>query len=368
MKLIKKILLFVFALFLLALAGLATTLAYTEKCSDTPAAVEGGMTAVFAHCYGSADVLTVEKVAIPQPADDEILVQIKAAAVNPLDWHEMWGSPYIMRLMRGIGKPERAAMGADFSGIVVAIGDEVSNFKPGDEVFGGWRGTFAEYLTMPADRAIAMKPGNVSFAEAAAIPVAALTALQALVDHGGLQAGERVLINGASGGVGTYATQIAVALGAEVSGVCSTRNVEMVSALGASQVFDYKKENYTESGQKFDLIVDMVGNHSITANRDVLTENGRLIIVGGPKGDWIAPLIPPIKALVTQPFVDQKLATFVAKLDQADLDTLGTMMAEGKLKSQLDRTYSLEQIADAIRYSESGRARGKIIVSVGKGD
>ncbi|MEM7361081.1 MAG: NAD(P)-dependent alcohol dehydrogenase [Pseudomonadota bacterium] len=366
MRLIKKFLKFVLVIFVLALAGLAATLAYTEKCEGTPSAVEGGMTAAFAHCYGSADVITLEKVAIPQPADDEILVQVKAAAVNPLDYHEMRGSPYIMRLMRGIGKPERASLGADFSGVVVAVGDEVTNFKPGDEVFGGSRGAFAEYLTIRADRSIVRKPSNVSFAEAAAIPVAALTALQALVDHGELQTGERVLINGASGGVGTYTTQIATALGAEVSGVCSTRNVEMVKALGAKQVFDYKKENYTESGQKFDLIVDMVGNHSISANRDVLTDNGRLIIVGGPKGDWIAPLIYPIKALVTQPFVNQKIASFVARLKQDDLDTLANMMAEGKLTSQIDRTYPLEQIADAIRYSESGRARGKIIVAVGE--
>ena len=269
-----------------------------------------------------------------------------------------------MRLSAGIGKPSDQRMGVDFAGVVAEVGADATKFAVGDAVFGGRSGAFAEYLLVPEDRAIAAKPDNVSFEDAAAVGIAAVTALQALRDDGRLTAGEKVLINGASGGVGTYAVQIAKALGAEVHGVCSTRNVEMVRALGADHVFDYRNENYTESGNEYDLIVDMVGNQSLTANRRVLKPQGRMVIVGGPKGNWVAPLGPPLKAALLSPFVDQELSTMLAVMKGDDLEYLASLMADGRLTSQIDRRYSLADTAEALRYLETQRARGKVIITV----
>jgi NADPH:quinone reductase-like Zn-dependent oxidoreductase len=256
-------------------------------------------------------------------------------------------------------------MGADFAGVVAEIGAEVTKFAVGDAVFGAHSGAFAEYLLVPEDGGIAAIPEGVSFESAAAVGVAALTALQALRDAGGLVAGEKVLINGASGGVGTYAVQIAKHIGAEVHGVCSTRNVEMVRALGADHVFDYKKEDYTESGNEYDMIVDMVGNHSLTANRGVLKPNGRLVIVGGPKGDWIAPLVPPVKAAMLSPFVDQDISVILARIKGGDLEHLAGLLADGSLTSRIDRRYPLAETVEALRYLETQRARGKVIITIG---
>jgi NADPH:quinone reductase-like Zn-dependent oxidoreductase len=283
--------------------------------------------------------------------------------VNPLDYHYMRGSPYLLRLARGIGKPKDQRMGVDFSGVVAEIGDEVTKFAVGDAVFGGRSGAFAEYLLVPEDGAIAATPDDVSFESAAAVGVAAVTALQALRDEGGLVAGEKVLINGASGGVGTYAVQIAKELGAEVHGVCSTRNVEMVRALGADHVFDYKTEDYTESGNEYDLIVDMVGNRSLNANRRVLKPNGRMVVVGGPKGDWVAPLGPPIKAAMLSPFVDQQIGVILAQLNSEDLEYLAGLLADGSLTPRIDTRYTLADSAEALRYLETQRARGKVIIT-----
>jgi NADPH:quinone reductase-like Zn-dependent oxidoreductase len=269
-----------------------------------------------------------------------------------------------MRLSSGIGQPSDHRMGVDFAGVVAETGGEVTKFKVGDAVFGGRSGAFAEYLIIPEDRAIAKKPDNVSFDEAAAVGIAAVTALQALRDDGRLKAGEKVLINGASGGVGTYAVQIAKALGAEVHGVCSTRNVEMVRALGADHVFDYKKENYTESDNEYDLIVDMVGNLSLTANRRVLKPKGRMVLVGGPKGNWIAPLLPMIKAMIASKFVDQEIGSMLAVLRGEDLEYLAGLMADGRLTSRIDTHYPLSDTAEALRYLETQRARGKVIIDV----
>lgn len=366
MRLIYKILVALLLIVALVTAAFAYTISKTDPCpSVTPAPPSGAkMRAALARCYGSPDVITLEQVAKPVPASNEVLVKIKAAAVNPLDWHELRGSPYVMRLAGGIGKPESIELGVDFAGVIEQVGDQVTEFAVGDEVFGGWGGAFAEYVAMPADRAITKKPTDISFAEAAAIPIAAITALQSLQRHGLDLTGQRVLINGASGGVGTYATQIAKAMGAHVSGVCSTRNVQLVRDLGADHVFDYKQEDYTKSGQTFDLIVDMVGNHSVSANRAMLNPEGSLVIVGGAKGDWMGPLKNPIVAAITNPFVDHELVVILAKMKQDDLTTLANMMATGKLTSRIDRTYPLSEIAEAIRYSESGRARGKIIVAI----
>ena len=350
----------------LAVISLGFVVSYTPACEPAPALTEGvpSMKAVAYRCYGSADVLEYRDVEKPAPAGQEVLVKVRAAAVNPFDWHNMRGSPYLMRLGSGIGAPRDSRLGVDFAGTVEAVGDEVTRFAPGDAVFGGRSGAFAEYLVIPEDRALAHIPENVTFEAAAAVPIAAITALQALRDDGQLQPGQKVLINGASGGVGTFAVQIAKAMGADVTGVCSTRNVEMVRSLGADHVFDYKKENYTDSGERYDLIVDMVGNHSLLANRRVLTPEGRMVLVGGPKGDWIAPLKNPLKAMLLSPFVDQTFGMMLAKLDKQDLELLADMMARGKVTPVIDRRYPLSETADAIRYSEAGRARGKIIISM----
>ena len=350
----------------IAILALAITISYTSDCEPAPTVASGTATmkAVVSRCYGGPEALEYLDVAIPEPGPKDVLVKVKAAAVNPLDYHYMRGSPYLMRLSAGIGRPSDQRMGVDFAGVVEAVGEEVSEFAVGDAVFGGRNGAFAEYLVIPEDRAIAAKPDNVSFDEAAAIGVAAVTALQALRDDGRLQAGEKVLINGASGGVGTYAVQIAKAMGAEVHGVCSTRNVEMVRALGADHVFDYKQENYTESDNEYDLIVDMVGNHSLSANRNVLKSQGRMVLVGGPKGDWIAPLVPLVKAMMLSLFVDQEIGAMLATMDGDDLDYLAGLMADGRVTSRIDTHYPLSETAEALRYLETQRARGKVIIDV----
>ena len=366
MKLRYKIIIGVLAVLAIAVLSLGLVLSYEAECDPPPALADDTtrMKAVTYHCYGSPDVLEYGDVEKPEPGDGDVLVKVRAAGVNPLDWHYMRGSPYLMRLGSGIGKPRDSRLGVDFAGIVAAVGSEVTRFKVGDEVFGGASGAFAEYVLIPQDYALARKPANVPFEQAAGVTIAALTALQALRDKGQVKAGQKVLINGASGGVGTYAVQIAKHFGAEVHGVCSTRNVEMVRLLGAYRVFDYKKESYIDSGEEYDLIVDMVGNHSLSANRRVMTPEGTLVLVGGPKGDWVGPLARPIGALFLGPFIDQQLITLFARLNREDLEFIGELMAAGVLTTRIDTRYPLEQVADAIRHSEGGRARGKIILNI----
>lgn len=353
-------------LVVVGLVALAFTLAYTSDCpAPGPGlAGEATMMGVFRHCYGSPDVLRYQRAAIPTPADDQILVKVASASVNPYDVHFMTGSPYILRLMAGIGAPENAHIGSDFAGTVVAVGRNVTALEPGDRVFGGADHAFSEYLVRGATGSVVRIPDGVSFEQAAGIPIAGVTALQALRDHGQLKSGQRVLINGASGGVGTYAVQIARAMGAHVTGVCSGRNVELVSSLGADQVFNYKQENYLESGQKFDLIVDMVGNHSPIENQGVLTPNGRLVIVGGSKGNWIAPFVVPVKAAIANRFTDQELMSFTARMEPEDLAAVAEMIAAGDVRTVVDRHYPLSDTAEAMRYSASRRASGKIIIDV----
>lgn len=349
-----------------AISTLGLVLSHNSECSTAPA-VSGDaetMKAVVYRCYGSADVLEYADVEKPAPADDEVLVKVHAASINPLDWHYMRGTPYFMRLGSGLGAPDNTSMGVDFAGTVTAVGKTVSRFKAGDEVFGGRSGAFAEYVTVRADRALVLKPANVTFGQAASVPIAAITALQALRDTGQLHSGQKVLINGASGGVGTFAVQIARSFGAEVTGVCSTRNIEMVKSIGADFVVDYTKENYTESGKRYDLIVDMVGNHSLLANRRVLTPDGRFVIVGGAKGDWLGPLMAPIKALILSPFVSQQFAMMISEFNQKDLTFLANLMRDGKMTAVIDRSYGLSEVPAAIRYSEEGHARGKIVIDL----
>ncbi len=356
-----------FLLFLaVAVSGLALMLARTSACDPPPAVPEGVelMKAVVARCYGSPDVLEFVDVEKPTPTADEVLVKIHAAAVNPTDWHYMRGSPYFIRLSAGLGAPSDTTVGVDFAGMVAAVGENVTQFKPGDEVFGARGGAFAEYVAVPEHRTLVLKPSNVTFEQAAAVPIAGITALQALRDKGNIKSGQKVLINGASGGVGTFAVQIAKSYGAEVTGVSSTRNVDMVRSIGADHVIDYKSEDYTKGNEEYDLIIDNVGNHSLTANKNVLTDDGVLVIVGASSGNWLGPLMRPLKSKILQPFVDQEFALLLAELSKDDLNVLSDLMRAEKMTSVIDRRYSLRELPDAMRYSESGRARGKIIIEL----
>ena len=350
----------------LAIFSLGLVLSHNADCVPAPeiSSESLSMKAIVYRCYGSPDVLTYEDIEKPMPDGDEVLVKVHAASVNPLDWHYMRGSPYFIRLGSGVGAPKDIRLGVDFAGTVEAVGKDVEQFKLGDEVFGGANGAFSEYVTVRDSRALAMKPANITFEQAASVPIAAITALQALRDKGKIKTGHRVLINGASGGVGTFAVQIAKSFGAEVTGVCSTRNVEMVRSIGADHVFDYKKENYTESGKQYDLIIDNVGNHSLLANRRVLSPEGVLVIVGGAGGNWLGPLIRPIKALLLSPFVGQEFVLILAQLRQEDLAILGDLMQAGTVTPVIDRSYGLDEVPAAIAYSEEGHARGKIVVNL----
>ncbi len=349
-----------------AITSLALVLSHSSACGPAPAVSDqAGLTqAVVYRCYGSPDVLELASVEKPAPLDDEVLIKVHAASVNPLDWHYMRGSPYLMRLGSGLGSPNNTRLGVDFAGTVEAVGQNVKRFKPGDEVFGGRTGAFGEYVIVREDRALAMKPADITFEQAASVPIAAVTALQALRDKGHIEPGHKVLINGASGGVGTFAVQIAKSLGAEVTGVCSTRNVEMVRSIGADHVIDYKKQDYTESGERYDLIIDMVGNHSLLANRQVLNPEGTLVIVGGSKGNWVGPLMRPINALILSPFVDQEFVMIIAELNKDDLTALGDLMQAGEVTPVIDRRFPLSEVPAAIRYSEEGHARGKIVIEI----
>ena len=349
-----------------ALASLALVLSYDAACG--PAAAASGeaetMKAVVYRCYGSSEVLEYTDIAKPVAGDDEVLVKVRAAAVNPLDWHYMHGSPYIMRLGTGLGRPKEERLGVDFAGTVEAVGRNVRRFKPGDEVFGGRTGAFAGYVTVREERAVVRKPDNVTFEQAAAVPIAAITALQALRDKGRLQPGQKVLINGASGGVGTFAVQIARSMGAEVTGVCSTRNVALVRSLGASHVIDYTQEGYTGGGPRYDLIIDNVGNHSLLENRKALLPEGKYVMVGGQGGDWIGPLARAASAPLLSLFTSQQFAMMLSHMDPDDLAALSDLMQDGKLVPVIDRQFPLGELAAAIRYSEAGHARGKIVIAV----
>jgi len=366
MKLRYKIASGILVFFGVAISSLALFLSHDSACEPAPAVSANSetMKAIVYRCYGSSDVLKFEDVEKPTPADDEVLVKVVAAAVNPLDWHFMRGTPYFLRLLTGVGAPSFTGLGVDFAGTVEAVGSKVKNFKPGDDVFGGGNGSFAEYVTVHESGALAMKPVGVSFEQAASAPIAAITALQALRDVGKLEPGQKVLINGASGGVGTFAVQIAKSFGAEVTGVCSTRNVEMVLSIGADHVVDYKQEDYTESGKKYDLILDMVGNHSLSENRAALEDDATFIIVGGAKGNWLGPMMGPIKALMLSPFVDQEFVMIIAEERADDLAILGELMQTGVVTPVIYSRYTLSEVPAALRHSEDGHARGKIIINI----
>jgi NADPH:quinone reductase-like Zn-dependent oxidoreductase len=351
----------------LVLGVLVAYFASSNTCDAPNTAAPGTPMKAIVYCdYGTADVLRLEDIEKPTPADDEILVRVRAAAVNPLDWHTMRGTPYIMRIGSGLRKPKVTRLGVDYSGTVEAVGRNVTQFKPGDDVFGGRTGALAEYVSARADRAVVLKPSNLTFEQAASVPVAAITALQGLRDKGKIQPGQKVLINGASGGVGTFAVQIAKTFGADVTGVCSTRNVEMVRSLGADQVIDYTREDYTRSDQRYDVILDNVGNRALLDNRRILNPDGKYVLIGGggpDDGRWIGPFVKPIAALVLSPFVSQDMGMMLADLNKNDLTFLGDLMQEGKVTPVIDRRYRLSEAPEAIRYLEEGRARGKVVIT-----
>jgi NADPH:quinone reductase-like Zn-dependent oxidoreductase len=354
---------------LLALAVLIGGLVYAIQ-PNPPLPCNGNgehAQAIVHHEYGLADdVLRLENVEKCMPNEHQVLIKVRAASVNPLDWHYVRGTPYLVRMENGYRKPLTERLGVDVAGVVEAVGSRVTQFKPGDEVFGVARGAFGEYARA-SEKRIVHKPAGLTFEQAAALPVAASTALQGLRDGGKVKQGQRVLINGSSGGVGTFMVQLAKSFGAHVTAVCSTRNVELVQSLGADHVIDYKKEDFTQGEQRYDVIIDNVGNHTLGNLRRALADEGTLVMIGGggpDAGDWLGGMKLPLKAMFVQPFVDQELGFFLSEGRQDDLRLLGEMAGQGKLRVVVDRTYSLSEVPDAIRYLESGRARGKVIIAV----
>jgi len=352
-------------------AVLALTVGYVLSDNDCESVLAASpsrpMQAIVRCDYGTAEVLRLAQVETPVPGDDEILVKVHVAAVNPLDWHEMRGTPYVMRLGTGLRRPKEIRLGVDFAGTVAATGSKVTRFKAGDAVFGGRSGALAEYLLVRQDRAVAAKPPNVSFEQAAGAGVAAITALQGLRDAGRLQPGDHVLINGASGGVGTFAVQIAKSMGAEVTGVSSAGNHELVRSLGADHVIDYRTQDYAAGEQRYDVILDNVGNRGLSENRRVLEPDGRYVLIGGggpDAGNWLGPLARPLQALLLSPFVSQDMGMFLARFNSEDMQRLAELMRSGAVTPVIDRSYPLGQTAEAIRYLESGRARGKVVIAM----
>lgn len=321
------------------------------------------MNAIVQSKYGSPDVLKLREIDKPTPGDEEVLVRVRAAAVNPLDWHDVRGEPYVLRLSTGLRKPKNRVPGVDLAGQVEAVGRKVTQLQPSDEVFGVCRGAFAEYACGKAE-GLRPKPAKLTFEQAAAVPVAALTALQALRDRGKIKPGQEVLIVGASGGVGTFAVQIAKALGARVTGVCRTRNIDMVRSLGADEVMDYTQEDFTQSGRRFDLIVDMAGTHSLLECRRALVPRGTYVIVGAPSGRWIKGLDRFVKAIVLSLFVSQRLVPFITSANKKDLAVLEGLIEAGQVRPVIDRSYSLSEAPEAVRYVEEGHARGKVVITI----
>jgi NADPH:quinone reductase-like Zn-dependent oxidoreductase len=310
-------------------------------------------------------VVELRELETPAPGDDEVLVRVRAASVNIADWYEVVGRPRIGRLAMGILGPKEIRLGVDYAGVVEAVGRDVTELGPGDEVFGGRTGAYAEYVVAKAGRAIVRKPANVSFEVAAAVPVAAVTALQALRDKGGLVRGQRVLVHGASGGVGTYTVQIAKALGATVTAVCSTPNVEIAHSLGADRVVDYTREDWTKGDERYDLLVDIAGTRPFSHLRRVLEPEATVVVVGGPRANrLLGPLGHVIGSKLAALYRSQRAVFFIAKLDKPDLETLRDLLETGRLTSVVDHIYPLEQIAAALEHMGTGHPRGKIVVGL----
>jgi NADPH:quinone reductase-like Zn-dependent oxidoreductase len=371
MKLLKRIVKWVgiLVLFIALASSLWLFVAYwksTNDCERNATAPTNPMKAIV-NCEYEVENLHLRDLEKPLPNDNEVLVRVRAASINPVDGHMIRGS-WLMRPMSGMRKPTNTRFGTDFSGVVEAIGKNVTNFKLGDEVFGAKNGAIAEYICVKADRGIVMKPNNVTFEQAGSVAVAALTALQGLRDMGRIQTGQKVLINGASGGVGTFAVQIAKAFGAEVTGVCSTRNVDLVKSIGADRVIDYTKEDFTKTDQRYDMIYDLVGNHSFSERRQILTPNGICVLagVGGAgihPGSWGRMLGNFWDAFLSK-FTRQKFPFYIAKLTKEDLNVLRDLMQSGKVSPVIDRTYKISETQAAVRYLEEGHARGKVVITI----
>ena len=338
----------------------------TNDCQRNAATPNNPMKAILSCEYG-AENLKLQEIEKPTPADNEVLVRVRAASVNPVDGHLIRGG-WLMRPMSGMRKPKNTRFGTDFAGTVEAIGKNVTSFKPGDEVFGAKDGAVAEYICVKADRAIVMKPSNITFEQAGSVGVAGITALQGLRDKGRIQAGQKVLINGASGGVGTFAIQIAKAFGAEVTAVCSTRNVDLVKSIGADHVIDYSKQDFTKTDQRYDMIYDLVGNHGFSERRNILKPNGICVLAGiggaGAHPETMERIVGNFWNAFRSNFSKEKFVFYIAKLTRGDFGVLRDLMQSGKVSPVIDRTYKLEQTADAVRYMEEGHARGKVVVKI----
>ena len=327
------------------------------------------MKAAIIRRYGSPEVVGIAEIPKPVPKENEVLVRVCAASVNPLDWHGTQGSPYIARMAGGVRAPKDPRLGIDVAGRVETVGRNVTGFRPEDRVFGMCKGAFAEYACASAAGSamsvLARMHENLTFEQAAAAPVAALTALQAIRDKGKIQPGQKVLIHGASGGVGTFAVQFANYFGAEVTGVCSTRNIELVRSLGAARVIDYTKEDWAAaSSERYDLLIDCVGDRSLVACARILQPKGTHIVITGPNGPWLGPLARMLKALTLSPFVSRHLVPFIAKASRDDLTFIGKLIAAGAVTPVIDRRYRFSEVRDAIRHVEEGHARGKVVITM----
>ena len=332
--------------------------------ADTPTPPEGRMRAIVQRAYGSPDVFRLAQIRIPEVADSQVLVRVHAAGLDRGTWHLMAGQPYLLRLAFGLRKPRNPVPGLDLAGTVVAVGSAVNRFSPGEEVYGTGHGSFAEYAAAPEDQ-LARKPGNLSFEQAAVVPVSGLTALQALTDVGRVETGQRVLITGASGGVGSYAVQLAKALRAEVTGVSSTAKLDLVRSLGADHVIDYTRDDFADGEHRYDLILDIAGNPTLSRLRRALTPTGKAVIVGGEQGGSLTGgLDRQFRAVALSLLVRQRLTFFVSKERGSDLERLTEFIESGKLTPSLDQIFLLDQVPEAMRHLAGGKARGKIAITV----
>ncbi|MFO7573023.1 MAG: NAD(P)-dependent alcohol dehydrogenase [Gaiellaceae bacterium] len=310
-------------------------------------------------------VVEIRELEQPVPGDDEVLVRVRAAATNIADWYGVVGKPRVGRFAMGLFKPKETRLGVDYAGVVEEVGKDVKQFRPGDEVFGGRTGAFAEYVVAKADRAIVQKPASLSFEAAAAVPVAAITALQALRDKGGLQPGQRVLVHGASGGVGTFAVQIAKALGGEVTAVCSTHNVEIARSLGADRVVDYTREDVTRDETRYDVLVDIAGTRPFTQLRRILRPDATVVIVGGPRSTrLLGPLGHVLRSRLAAFRASQRATFFIARLGKEDMEAIRELLETGAMTSVIDSVYALDDVAAALQHQGHGHPRGKIVVTV----
>ena len=311
--------------------------------------------------YGSPDVMKLREVDKPELTEEGALVRVRATSVNAWDWHMLRGKPYLARLGEGLRAPKTTILGLDVAGIVEAVGANVTHIKPGDEVFGSRTGAFAEYIS---GRNMVPMPKGVTFEQAAAVPTAGQTALVGIRDKGEVQAGQRVLINGAGGGVGSFAVQIAKALGADVTAVTSTKNVEMVGGIGADRVIDYTREDFTRGAQRYDLVFDVGGNRSLSRTRRVLTTEGTLVLVAPGRGEWIGPIVRVLGAIVTSRLGRQRVRPFLAPVSRESLLVLKELIEAAKVTPIIDRTYPFTEIPEAVRYLESGHVAGKVVITV----